>query len=94
MNWKSAKTLRSGERVFFEYQCTPSEQSAHAELWHHTCQFANVVRRIGPDEIDEAEVGPMFHVRFADGFHFDVNAGELWRRRQKDCKPWRGCSRG
>ncbi len=90
MDWRSAKKLKPGDRVFFEYRCFESEQSCHAELWHHTCQFATVARRLGPKEVDEAEVGPMFTLRFADGFQFDTMSDEIYRRQRRGCKPWRG----
>jgi hypothetical protein len=90
MNWASAKRLRQGDRVFFEYHCFESEQSCHAKLWHHNCQFAKVARRLGRGEVDEAEVGPMFELQFADGFRHHAMSDEIYRRKRPGCKPWRG----
>lgn len=60
----------------FEYRCWKSDASNDAELWHRTDQPVTVLRQLGPDEADE-EVGPMYHVRFADGFEGDVFEDEL-----------------
>lgn len=62
--------------VLFEYRCWKSAASNDAELWHRTRQQVTVLRRLGLDEADE-EVGPMYRVRFQDGFEGDVFEDEL-----------------
>ena len=71
--------FRPGDRVFFEYHCWQSEESCDAKLWHHTRQYATMVRVIVPPEIDE-EVAPMYEIRFDDGLTYDVNSDEVTRR--------------
>lgn len=65
------------DRVFFEYHCLQSDESCDAELWHHTRQWATVLRRIEPPEIDD---GLMYAIVFDDGFRYDVFDDELSRK--------------
>ena len=60
----------------FTYHCFESELSTDAELWHHTKQRVDILYQVGWDKVDK-EVGPMFHVRFADGLEYDVFNDEL-----------------
>lgn len=69
--------FKRGQQVFFHYKCFESEESADAELWHHTDQHAVVVKRIF--NCEESEVGQMYIVRFSDGFEYDVFADEMYK---------------
>jgi hypothetical protein len=70
------KRLAKGRR-WFEYHCYEGEDSSDAELWHHTHQQVQVIRKYKvPDECDR-EVAPMYLIRFADGFEGDVFSDEL-----------------
>lgn len=61
----------------FTYRCWESEDSCDAELWHHTRQRVRVLHKISSSQVDEADVGKMYRVRFQDGFEYDVFEGEL-----------------
>jgi hypothetical protein len=55
--------------AYFDYSCWESDDSADAELWHRTKQFVEVLRTVVYPEVDEDAVGgPMFEIRFRDGF--------------------------
>lgn len=60
-------------RRWFEYHCQESEDSADAELWHHTHQRCTVLRRLMPNESDYE----MYEAMFDDGFVWHVMADEL-----------------
>jgi len=60
------------KQKWFEYHCTESEDSEHAELWHHTHQKVTILSKLKDTEIS------MYKVRFADGFEFDVFGDELF----------------
>ena len=62
------------QEYWFEYHCLESEESADAELWHHTAQFVTILSQI---PIKEAEELPMYKVQFKDGFSYDVFDDEL-----------------
>lgn len=65
--------LATGRRLF-EYHCYEGEDSADAELWRHTHQPVEVLRKIGePPEYETR----MYRVRFADGLEADVFDDEL-----------------
>jgi hypothetical protein len=70
------KRLAHGRR-WFEYHCYEGEDSCDAELWHHTHQQVKIIKRLLPDEVDEADVGRMYRVRFTDGFEYDIFDDEL-----------------
>jgi len=68
------KRLARGRR-WFEYHCYEGEDSSDAELWHHTHQQVTILNKI--TNIDEADVGRMYRVRFNNGFEYDVCDDEL-----------------
>ena len=68
------KRLARGRRLF-EYHCYEGEDSADANLWHHTHQAVAVLRKVSCDP----EIGTMYRVRFGDGFESDVFGDELVR---------------
>ena len=68
------RRLARGRR-WFEYHCYEGEDTSDAELWHHTHQQVTVLNKI--NDIDEADVGRMYRVRFQDGFEYDVCDDEL-----------------
>ena len=70
------KRLARGRR-WFEYHCWESESSGDAELWHHTHQQVTVLRKLRVPEECDAEVSPMYRVRFSDGLEYDVCDDEL-----------------
>ena len=70
------KRLARGRR-WFEYHCYEGEDSGDAELWHHTHQQVVIVHKCGKDEVDEADVGRMYRVRFANGFEYECFDDEL-----------------
>lgn len=42
-----------------------------------TGEVAEILHRLGSDEADVVDVGPMFHIRFNDGFEMDAFIDEL-----------------
>lgn len=69
-------------RRWFEYHCYEGEDSDDAELWHHTHQQVVVLRRLTePHDCTDYECdyenAPMYHIRFEDGFEYDVFGNEL-----------------
>lgn len=71
------KRLANGRRLF-EYHCYEGEDSSDAELWHHTHQKVIVLRKLkNIEEVDEADAGRMYKVRFPDGFEYNVCDDEL-----------------
>ncbi len=69
------KRLARGRR-FFEYHCYEGEDSADAELWHHTHQLIMILNKL-TQGVEEKEVGKMYRVRFKDGFEYDACNDEL-----------------
>lgn len=72
------KRLARGRR-WFEYHCYEGEDSGDAELWHRTHQQIVIVHKCGRDEVDELDVGRMYHIRFADGYEYECFDDELVR---------------
>lgn len=70
-------------RAWFEYHCWESEESADAELWHHTHQQVEILRILTPDESDYE----MYEVRFADGFTAHADWDELYNTKKKFWRP-------
>lgn len=78
------ETWRPGESASYEYHCFESDESADADLWHHSHQPVTVLGR-GVDEgmpgtlLTRAEAGcpNIYRVRFADGFEGDAFEDEL-----------------
>ena len=71
------KRLARGRR-WFEYHCYEGEDSSDAKLWHHTHQAVKIIRKLrNIEEVDEADVGRMYKVIFADGFEAHVTDDEL-----------------
>ena len=74
-----SKYPQAGEQWWFEYHCWKSPESQHAELWRHTKQPITILHRIL--DVDEEDIGgPMYNVRFGDGFEHDVFYDELVRK--------------
>lgn len=71
------KRLARGRR-WFEYHCYEGEDSSDAELWHHTHQQVEVIKRLEDTEvIGDTSTIPMYRVRFPDGFEYDIFDDEL-----------------
>ena len=68
------KRLARGRR-WFEYHCNESEDSGDAELWHHTHQQVEVLKKTqdGDGDLESR----MYSVRFPDGFEYSVFDDEL-----------------
>ena len=65
-------------RRYFEYHCYEGEDSSDAELWHHTHQQVEVIRKLrNIEEVDEADYGRMYEVKFPDGLIYNVCDDEL-----------------
>lgn len=64
-------------RRWFEYHCYEGEDSGDAELWHRTHQQVVVLRKLKVPEECDHENSPMYHVRFEDGFEYDIFGEEL-----------------
>ncbi len=56
---------------------TFDSHGADSELMHRDGQRIEVVGKLSPSEYDEAETGPMYRIRFADGFSTDAFADEI-----------------
>lgn len=92
---KLTKTERPvvGQTVWFEYHCKESEDSADAEIWHHShqkaCVFARGHQGYGKTYKERADNGEvnMYRVRFADGFECTVFEDELCESRKDFCRP-------
>ena len=69
------RRLARGRR-WFEYHCYEGEDSGDAELWHHTHQQVQVLKKIQDAHDKDCEVS-MYCVRFSDGFEWDVWDDEL-----------------
>jgi hypothetical protein len=80
------KRLAHGRR-WFEYHCYEGEDSCDAELWHHTHQQVQIIKRLPPDEVDECEVGKMYLVKFADGYEYSVFGDELIKSPKEFYRP-------
>ena len=68
------RRLARGRRGF-EYHCYEGEDSSDAKLWHHTHQQVAVLKKLKPPDVDP-ELS-MYHIKFADGFEYDVFSDEL-----------------
>lgn len=78
---RNGRGFRRGERAVFIYQCEESEESSDVELWFRTVRPVVVIRRLHDgEEVNEADVGRMYMVRFDDGFEADVLEDELVAR--------------
>jgi hypothetical protein len=74
-----------GDRLWFEYHCWESHQSADAELWYHSQQQVEVLGMVRNDGHDIAsqelryELGHplVYRVRFDDGCEYDATEDEL-----------------
>lgn len=60
-------------RRYFEYHCYEGEDSADAELWHHTHQYVHVLCQLADRDVDVQ----MYKVAFEDGLEYDVFGDEL-----------------
>lgn len=86
---------RVGQRLWFEYHCWESHQSADAELWYHShqeCTVLGMVECDGADifkQSDRYESGCIivYRVRFDDGQEFDACEDELFENRDNFCRP-------
>ena len=58
--------------AFFEYHCYEGEDSADAELWHHTHQPVKILQ-----ELDKSEGDCAYRVEFQDGFEATVFEDEV-----------------
>ena len=81
-----------GETYWFEYHCWEDEDSADAELWHHTHQQVVVTGR-GDGDMDECvlcpydedtmgssgEVWNSWKIRFRDGYTHTAAPDELMK---------------
>ena len=81
---KDDKRLARGRR-WFEYHCYEGEDSSDAKLWHHTHQQVTVLNKI--TDIDEADVGKMYRVKFSDSFEYDVCDDELMHHPSEFSRP-------
>ena len=69
--------------TYFEYHCNESEDSAHAELWHHTHQQVTVLGvddpGYGGTPEERAEEGQprVYFIRFDDGYEHSAFEDEL-----------------
>ena len=74
-----------GTVLWFEYHCTESHQSAHAEWWYRSHQQVTVIRCVNAEDYgnapqqDRCECGQplVYTVRWSDGFEGDVFEDEL-----------------
>ena len=83
---KDDKRCAKGRR-HFEYHCLESEDSGDAELWHHTHQPVEVIRKLKvPTEVDYGEPA-MYHVKFSDGYSYDVFEDELLKHPKEYTRP-------
>ena len=75
-------------RRYFEYHCYEGEDSSDAELWHHTHQQVEVLRKLkNIEEVDEADCSRMYEVKFPDGFTYNVCDDELVKSPQDYYRP-------
>jgi 2'-5' RNA ligase len=81
-----------GKTYWFEYHCWESEESADAELWHHTHQKVLVYGR-GDGDYDECPVCGEFpcwnswKIRFPDGYEHTAAPDELLKSRSEFERP-------
>ena len=81
------KRLARGRRSF-EYHCYEGEDSSDAELWHHTHQQVVILRKLrNIEEVDEADCGRMYMVRFNDGLEYTACDDELMRSPKEYYRP-------
>ncbi len=84
---RESPPIRVGRHYWFEYHCEESFKSADAKLWLHSHQRVKILRRLSSAEADIGEIGYMFHVRFADGWDYDVFEDELFDNPQQFYRP-------
>jgi hypothetical protein len=70
-------------KMWFEYHCWENEESQDADLWHHTHQRCEVLRRLPPKESDYE----MYEIRFSDGFQKTSFADELFYNKKNFNRP-------
>lgn len=83
------------QRLWFEYHCNESHDSADAELWyrsHQKCVIVGVVPCDGydihsADERYESGCLIVYRIRFDDGQEFDACEDELMQNRKDFCRP-------
>ena len=84
-----------GSRLWFEYHCWESPESADAELWYHTHQeitvlgFAKCDQPCARSFKERVEAGGqlLYKVRFDDGLEYDVFEEELMSNVKGFCRP-------
>ena len=75
--------IRVGKQYWFEYHCWESEESADAELWHHSHQKCLVTgidteyKDMTEKERYEAAMLNHYKIKFADGFESSAGEDEL-----------------
>ena len=90
---KQTYRVKAGKSYWFEYHCWESDQSADAELWHHSHQRVRVIKRIqdggGKDEDARCYNGDCacYKVVFADGFKADAMEDELLDSKRDFTRP-------
>lgn len=67
--------MERGNICHFTYRCWESDESQHAQLWHHSGQLTTIINKLA--DVEEHDVGEMYRVEFLDGFCEDVFADEL-----------------
>jgi len=88
------KCKQIGEKYWFEYHCSESEQSCDAEIWHHTHQKVKILKLVekgygcNPKERGEKYGQPaVYNVCSDDGFKFDVFEDELMTSKKNFYRP-------
>lgn len=87
--------FKSGQRVWFEYHCNESHDSADAELWYHShqkCVILGLAECDGHDiqsESERFESGCLlvYVVQFEDGKKFHACEDELMTNKKNFCRP-------
>jgi len=67
-----------GDIMFFIYRYFESDKISDTDLWDHTNQSVVILK--DKVEVNENNVERTYHVRFADGFEYDVFEDELYYR--------------
>lgn len=84
-----------GDKLWFEYHCNESHDSADAELWYHSHQQCEVLGMVQNDGYDirsqkiRYDCGhPLcYQVRFDDGLDFCATEDELLNSRDEFFRP-------
>lgn len=85
--------IQVGKKYWFEYHCWESEESADAELWHHSHQQCLVTgidveyKDMTIDERYEAAMLNHYKIQFADGFASSAGEDELMASRSEFTRP-------